>query len=150
MIIDDDLINCLKGSYLIGGNSIYITDLDNVKGFCSSNFEKFDSPINRKLLRIILDMEISECSESFVIINEKSKIIPIFEDSSLNIDWSSQIILPIWFDDHIQGSLVFTNFHKTLHEKHLEFVKTTQKFIEGILIQQINKNYLKEEHFNEE
>lgn len=150
MIIDDDLINYLKSSYLLGGNSIYITDLDNVKGFCSGNFEKFDNPISRKLLRIMLDMELASCSESFIIINEKNKIIPIFEDSSLNTAWNAQIILPIWFDDHIQGSLIFTNFHKNFHEKHLEFAKITQNFVKKFLLQQINKNYLKEETFDEE
>lgn len=150
MFIDDDLINYLKSSYSLGGNCIYITDLDNVKGFCSSNFEKYDNPISRKLLRIILDIELSSSPDSVIIINDKNNIIPIFEDTSLNTNWNAQIILPIWFDDHIQGTLIFTNFHKTFHLKHLEFAKITQQFIKKYLIKQINKNYVEEEQANEE
>lgn len=149
MFINDDLINYLKNSYLLGGNCIYITDLDNVKGLFTSSYEKFDNPISKKLLRLILDVELSSNSESFTIINGKDNIIPIFEDNSLNIDWNAQIILPIWLDDHIQGTLIFTNFHKTFNLKHLEFAKITQNFVKKLLLDELNKKY-KEETENEE
>lgn len=150
MFIDDDLVNFLKSCYSIGGNCIYITDLENVRGFCQNKFEEFNKPISRELLQTILNISIDGYSGAFIMINEKNKIIPVFEDSSLNIDWKAQIILPIWYDDSIHGTIIFTNFHKTFHEKHLEFAKITQKFVKTILLKQINKNYIEEEKVDEE
>ena len=116
MFIEDDLIQFLRTVYLTSKSCVYITDLDNAKCVCDKDFMKFDTAISKQLLQIILDMEILGGSEHFIIINEKSKIIPIFESTILNIDYNSEIILLIWFDDHIHGILIFTNFNKDISE----------------------------------
>ena len=149
MFIEDDLIQFLRTVYLTSKSCVYITNLDNVKCVCDKNFKKCDNVISKQLLRIILDMEISNCSESFIIINEKNKFIPIFEDNSLNINWNSEIIFPIWFDDHIHGTLIFTSFNKEVSKEHIKYAKRTQEFIIEYFIKQINKNYRKEESANE-
>jgi len=144
MVMDNDLISFLKNCYSIGGNCIYITDLENVKGFVSSEFKQFNQPMSKELLQVILDISIEGNEEFSCIINEKDKIIPVFENRSLNTDWKAQIIVPIWYDDRIRGTLIFTNFHKTFHEQHLEFAKLTQAFVQKIILKQINQNYKEE------
>ena len=150
MFIEDDLIKFLKSSCSLKANCIYITDLNNVKCVCDKNFKKLNNAISKQLLQIILDMEILGGSEHFIIINEKSKIIPIFESTILNIDYNSEIIFPIWFDDHIHGTLIFTNINKDISENYLKLAKQTQEFIIEYFIRQINKNYRKEESTNEQ
>ena len=94
MFIEDDLIKFLKSSCLLNANCIYITDLNNVKCVCNKNFKKLNNAISKQLLQIILDIEISDGLKYFII-NEKNKIIPIFENLSLNLDYNFEIILPI-------------------------------------------------------
>lgn len=141
MVINNEMKKFLKDSYSLCKNSIYITDLENVRGFINFEFEEFNKPISRKLLQQILNFSIANSSESFSIMNGKDNIIPIFEDDTLNIDWKSQLLLPIWYDDQIHGTIIFTNYHKTLNFHHLKFAKTTQEFVKEFLIKQTNEEF---------
>ena len=149
MFIDNYLIKLLKSIHSTTKFRIYITDLDKAKCVCDADFVELNNPISKQLLRIILSIEILGNSDSLIIISEKSKIIPIFEENPLNIDYDSGIILPIWFDDHIQGTLIFTSFIKDISEKDIKFAKQTQEFITEYFIKQINENYGKGEFTNE-
>ena len=148
MFIEDDLIKFLKSSCLLNANCIYITDLNNVKCVCNKNFKKLNNAISKQLLQIILDIEISDGLKYFII-NEKNKIIPIFENLSLNLDYNFEIILPIWFDDHIHGTLIFKSCTKNFNEENLKIAKKTEEFTIKYFIKQVDKNYRKGEKANE-
>lgn len=81
-----------------------------------------------------------DSDEPFFFTNEKSKTIPIFEDKHSNIEWNSQIILPIYLDDRLIGSLIMTSYHKTFYDKHIKLAKTIESFTEKFILEYLNKS----------
>lgn len=142
MFVSDKLKNYLKDSAMISGNNFYITSLKNVICFTtSSSCEDMDKPLSRELLENLLDFsnKILDSDEPFFFTNEKSKTIPIFEDKHSNIEWNSQIILPIYLDDRLIGSLIMTSYHKTFYDKHITLAKTIESFTEKFILEYLNK-----------
>lgn len=142
MCISEPLKKYLKDSVTITGNSFYITNLSNVLFFTSNvNEEDLISPVSKELLEHLLDFSnnIMDIDVSYYFANERNKVIPIFEDKYLNIDWNSQIIYPIYIDDRLFGSLIMTSYHKTFTNKHLTMVETTVQFTEKFIIKYMNE-----------
>ena len=144
MFINDSLKDFLASSAKLSNNAFYITDLNNILLFttkCRHNEEKLE--ISRELLEILLDFsnKILNTTKPYILRNSSNNIVNIIEDRFLNIHWKSQVILPIYIDNSIIGSLIMLNYHQNFSDNDLVFAKTTLSFIEKFILQ---KNTRKE------
>ncbi|MEG1990362.1 MAG: hypothetical protein RR144_06125 [Clostridia bacterium] len=151
MWVTENLFKLIDDCTFLSGNIIYLTDLENVRYVRhSTSSENINLPISRKLLQVFLNFSFTDMDSNYCLLNGKENIVPIYEDSSLNIDWSSQIILPLYADDTFYGSLISVNYHKEFNKQHLEFAKTTQAFVEKHLLNILNEHWREKNENNEE
>lgn len=141
MWLSENLKSFLDISNSLGGNRIYLTDTYDVLyvGNCTS-LDEVNKPISKDILRKLLSLNIEDISNLSFLTNNKKDIIPIYEDPNLNINWNSQIILPVYADDTIFGALIFTNYNKNLCDVHLDFAKTTQYFVNKFILKYLSEN----------
>ncbi len=132
MYITDNLKSFLKDSSLTSGNSFYITDTKDVKYFASNTIStNINEPINKILLKKICEFE--ENNKLFYFLfNGKEHILPIMQEEQ-DIPWTAQIILPIYRENKLIGTVIMISTYKTFNTKHLEYAQNTRHFVEELL-----------------
>lgn len=135
MYITDTLKSFLKDSSLISGNCFYITDLNNVTYFTTSNISaNINEPISKELLENLSKFEKNKNDESnFLLFNGKGNVVPVMQEDELNISWTAQIILPLYIKNKLIGSIIMISTYKTFNTKHLEYVRNTRYFIKEFM-----------------
>ena len=148
MIINKKVINYLKNSCKVTGNCFYITSLDNVEFFLSTtSLRKINKPISKKLTNHLLNfINIKSFNEDLIILEKnKNEVTPIFENYN-DINWNSQIIVPLFIDETLIGCLIMVSYYKNFTIKHYTLLKTIKTFVTKLLLESINKKYFRE-HF---
>lgn len=140
MWVTNEVLKSIDAATTLSGNKIFLTDLENVLYVGNANSSDITNvPISRQLLQKFLKFSFTDIESEFYLIKEHKNVIPIYQEEYLNNDWASQIILPIFIDDSIYGSLISVNYYKQFNDKHLEFAKTTQSIIKGHILDLLNK-----------
>ncbi len=124
MYITQSLINFLNLSCNLSNSNILLTDLEKII-FTSSSIEK--GYLNSKLSDSLKQILHSNCS-SYLNITVDS-IIPLVIDDNI-LKYKSQIILPIFHSDTLEGLLIFFAKDREYLPSNLRFAKTTQHFVE--------------------
>lgn len=135
LYITQSLINFLNSSTSLSNSNIILTDLEQVV-FASSDIEK--NYLNRKLNKSLTQILSSSCLASCNYLNNtRNSILPLIVDDDI-LKYKSQIILPIFHGDIIDGLLIFFTDDREYLASNLKFAKTTKHFVELFS----TKNYL--------
>lgn len=143
MYLNENLIKFLESSAEISKTTIYISDIKKIRLVTVPNksAKKLDKLVSRELLESLLIIG-TGIEQDRYIVNSKNHIIPLLEDGTEEINFTSQIILPIWADNELQGSLILTSDNRILDDYDLELARSIQMFIEESIINDINEEYL--------
>ena len=143
MWINENLIKFLESSSTISKTNFYISDLKKMRILVmpEKRAELPNKLISREILESLLIIGTGVEQDKYIIINSKNNVIPLFEED--NEDYVSQIILPIWADNELKGSLIFVSDTRKFDDYDLELARSVQIFIEESIINTINEEYLK-------
>ena len=132
MILNEKTKNFLINSALTCGNTLIITDLEKIIFVSSSSFDQFiNQPISNILKQILnhkTDLKIYCNSILF-----RYDSLPLSYNKTDNLNYSSQIIIPLFKEESIVGSVIMVSFHKTFNNSNFEYLKTTAEFIQKML-----------------
>ena len=130
MDINVKLLQFLTDSQKLSNCYILLTDLSEI--ICvipdSIKYYYLNKNISNDLKKIINSNLHSDDSFLF---NNKIKVIPIVENDTFM--YSSQIILPVFFNNQFEGLLIFFVNNRTFLKSNLNYALTTKKFIEKML-----------------
>lgn len=143
MYLNENLIKFLESSAEISKTTIYVSDIKKIRieTVPKKAAKKVDKLISRELLESLLVIG-TGIEQDRYIINSQSNVIPLLEDSPEEVNFTSQIILPVWADNELQGSLIVTSDNRVLDDYDLELARSVQMFIEESIINDINEEYL--------
>ena len=104
MYLNENLIKFLESSAEISKTTIYVSDIKKIRIVTVPNksAKKIAKWISRELLESLLIIG-TGIEQDRYIVNSKNHIIPLLEDGTEEINFTSQIILPIWADNELQG-----------------------------------------------
>lgn len=120
------------------GSTIYITDLEKILYVDSglfSSIENKEISIELSSLALLFDNDHNRNA----ILND-DKVIPIYNEQSKNSKYITQIILPIFINNKIFGTLINTRDYTYYDEVNLRYAKTTLKFVEVFIKDSIENN----------
>ena len=146
MWINENLIKFLESSCTISKINFYISDLKKIRVSVvpSKRAEMPNQLISREILESLLVIGTGVEQDKYIMINSKNDIIPMFEENSDDAtNYTSQIILPIWADNELKGSLILVSENRKFDDYDLELARSVQIFIEESIINTINEEYLK-------
>ena len=143
MYLNDNLIKFLESSAEISKTTIFVSDIKKIRIVTVPNktAKKVDKLVSRELLESLLVIG-TGIEQDRYIINSKNNVIPLLDNEGEGIDFTSQIILPVWADNELQGSLILTSNNRILDDYDLELARSIQIFIEESIINDINEEYL--------
>ncbi len=143
MYLNDNLIKFLESSAEISKTTIFISDIKKIKleTVPDKSAKKVDKLISRELLESLLIIG-TGIEQDRYIINSKNNVIPLLDNEEGEVNFTSQIILPVWADNELQGSLILTSNNRILDDYDLELARSIQIFIEESIINDINEEYL--------
>lgn len=127
MFITKSLINFLNSSCNLSNSNIVLTDLKRII-FTSSDVET--CYLNSKLsgsLKQILDS--NYLNKTTYLNTTTDSIVPLIDNDN-NLRYKSQIILPIFHNDVLDGLLIFFTEDREYLPSNLKFAKTTKHFVE--------------------
>lgn len=116
---------------LSSGNTLFITDLDNILYVTTGNnicneYEE-NQLMSKELKQILDDYKITKDNNDPVLLNNKN--IAIYQDNKFNTIWKSLMIFPIVISNTVYGSIISASYHKVFEERHIKYAKTTMQFI---------------------
>lgn len=144
MWINETLTKFVESCAEISKMTIYISDLKKMRlcATCKKGSKKIDKIISRELLETLLVIGTGVEQDKYVIVNKKEDVIPLLEDKTIELNINSQIIMPLWADNELKGSLIITVSNRTLDDYDIELTKCMQLFIEESIINSINEEFL--------
>lgn len=141
MILDENIINFLHNSHIISNFNIILTDLENI--IFSSTHYLSDNYLNKKispdLKKYIYSINCSNYQDSFILINNPFEAKALFYNDTNN--YHSQIILPILYQNNVNGVLIFYSNNNNFNNNDLKFAKTAKYFVEKLIIKLKSDNY---------
>lgn len=150
MWLNENLIKFIESSAAISKTTIYISDLRRIRLLAEPTKAslQLDRLVSRELLESLLVIGTGLEQDRYIMINSKNSTIPLIEeidetDENTDNNFVSQIILPLWVDNELKGSLVLTSEKRQLDDYDLELAKSIQIFIEESIINSINEEFLK-------
>lgn len=146
MHINNVLKKFLQDTSIETGNSLYLTDLENVVGFANKNsfIEMNDSISKALLVKFLYFANDNENKPHYYFTNKKNNVISIMEEKEKNKKWHSQIIFPIFIDDMLYGSLIVVNKFKKFNEnKIFHSTEVTAEFVFKILLNALREHNAK-------
>ena len=143
MYLNENLIKFLESSADISKTVIFVSDTKKIRieTVPNKSAKKVDSLISRELLESLLIIG-TGIEQDRYIINSKNNVIPLLDNEEGEVNFTSQIILPVWADNELQGSLILTSNNRILDDYDLELARSIQIFIEESIINDINEEYL--------
>lgn len=127
MFITKSLIDFLNSSCNLSNSNIVLTDLKRVI-FTSSDVETYY--LNNELsdsLKQILDS--AYLNKTTYLNTTIDSIVPLIDNDNI-LKYKSQIILPIFHYDTLDGLLIFFTEDREYLPSNLKFAKTTKHFVE--------------------
>lgn len=127
MFITKSLIDFLNSSCNLSNSNIVLTDLKRVI-FTSSDVETYY--LNNELsdsLKQILDS--AYLNKTTYLNTTIDSIVPLIDNDNI-LKYKSQIILPIFHDDTLDGLLIFFTEDREYLPSNLKFAETTKHFVE--------------------
>lgn len=145
MWLNDNLIKFLESSGEISKTTIFISDLKKIRLITvpTKPAKKIDKLVSRELLETLLIIGTGFEQDRYLITNSKNSSIPLLENDNEETTYVSQIILPIWVDNELKGSVTLASNKRLLDDYDLELAKSIQIFIEESIINSINEEFLK-------
>jgi len=147
MWLNENLIKFIESSAEISKTNIYVSDLRKIRLLAvpTKASKKIDRLVSRELLESLLIIGTGLEQDRYIMTTSKNSTIPLIENESENTEnnFVSQIILPIWVDNELKGSLILTSEKRQLDDYDLELAKGIQIFIEESIINSINEEFLK-------
>lgn len=128
--------------------TIYLTNLDKVL-YVSDNLPliKLKPKTDRELLykMLMMYMSITQSADDFksFYTTKKSQIIPVYKNDIFE-NYNTQLILPIYFDDSIFGTVIFSSKKRIDYNTIFTNVKPIHKEIVISWMQYISKQWRKE------
>ncbi|MDF2866139.1 MAG: hypothetical protein K0R72_957 [Clostridia bacterium] len=139
MIFQDRFKNFIDISAKLSfGSSIYITDLEKVIYVASESFSNIENKEISVELKALESVFANDYNNKGVILSD-NKIIPIYNNQSVEIKYITQIILPIVIDGKFFGTLINTNDSNYYDNVNLRYAKTTLEFVEIFIRDSIKK-----------
>lgn len=127
LFITKSLIDFLNSSCNLSNSNIVLTDLKRVI-FTSSDVETYY--LNNELsdsLKQILDS--AYLNKTTYLNTTIDSIVPLIDNDNI-LKYKSQIILPIFHDDTLDGLLIFFTEDREYLPSNLKFAETTKHFVE--------------------
>jgi len=147
MWLNENLIKFIESSAEISKTNIYVSDLRKIRLLAvpTKASKKIDRLVSRELLESLLIIGTGLEQDRYIMTTSKNSTIPLIENENENTEnnFVSQIILPIWVDNELKGSLILTSEKRQLDDYDLELAKGIQIFIEESIINSINEEFLK-------
>ena len=140
MIISDNFKKFLENTYKFNNvNNILITDLENVIYKPNNNFQLLCEPLDTNLKDIINSF--NNPFDDTMICNSNN-IVPVFANDKFQFnDYKGQLILPIYYNETLYGSLICMRYNRTFSPKVIEFFKTTQYFLNTFVEKSLKTNF---------
>lgn len=145
MWLNENLIKFIESSAEISKTTIYVSDLRKIRIMAvpTKASKKIDKLISREVLESLLIIGTGLEQDRYIMTSSKNSTIPLIEDENVETNFVSQIILPLWVDNELKGSLILTSEKRQLDDYDLELAKSIQIFIEESIINSINEEFLK-------
>ncbi len=138
MIFQDRFKNFIDISAKLSfGSSIYITDLEKVIYVASESFSNIENKEISVELKALESVFANDYNKDVILCD--NKVIPIYNDRSIEIKYITQIILPIVIDGKFFGTLINTNDSNYYDNVNLRYAKTTLEFVEIFIRDSIKK-----------
>lgn len=143
MWLNDNLIKFIESSTEISKVPIYVSDLRKIRILANpgKKVETINKLVSREILESLLIIGTGVEQDRYIIVNSKNNIIPILEEEK-DTNLISQIILPLWADNELKGSIILVSENRKLDEYDLELARSMQIFIEESIINSINEEFL--------
>lgn len=127
MFITKSLIDFLNSSCNLSNSNIVLTDLNRII-FISSDTEAYylNNELSDSLKQILGSAYLNKTAYLNTTINS---IVPLIGNDNIS-KYKSQIILPIFHDDTLDGLLIFFTEDREYLPSNLKFAKTTKHFVE--------------------
>ena len=125
-------------------NYFYITNLKEIVCIISNNsITEINTKISRDLLEILFNfsLKINDCTTPYFFSNKEVPPIHLFDKISLNINWKSQIIIPIYIDNQLFTSIIMCNNYRNFDTKDLKNLLAMTETLEDLILKDLNKNY---------
>ena len=119
------------------GSTIYITDSEKVLYVASKSFSNIENEEISVELKLLGSLLINDYNKDTIL--SDGKVIPIYNEKSMNFKYIAQIILPIIIDNKFFGTLINTNDLNYYDELNLRYAKTTLEFVEIFIRNSIKK-----------
>lgn len=145
MWLNENLIKFIESSTEISKVRICVSDLKNLR-ICAvpgQDAVVINKIISRELLESLLIIGTGIEQDKYIITNSKTNSIPLLDNESKRTNYMSQIILPLWADNELKGSLILVSDNRKLDDYDLELARSMQIFIEESIINSINEEFLK-------
>jgi len=145
MWLNENLVKFIESSAEISKTTIYVSDLKKIRLLAvpTKASKKLDKIVSRELLESLLIIGTGLEQDRYIMTSSKNSTIPLLEEENTETNFVSQIILPLWVDNELKGSLILTSEKRQLDDYDLELAKSIQIFIEESIINSINEDFLK-------